>query len=311
MSSRLLVGAVAVVVTAAVGLLDGQGWPSYLIGAVLCLALWVMLFSGSLAAAGDRRGVVHPASYAVAAVVGVVLGLVLTRVGDGNSAFWAAGFIAAGAIVGCESVHQGRERRRPSVVTSPEPGPGALLGVAATRRQADEAQAALSEAVAAARGAGHTWAEIGGVLGVTRQAAFKRFGAPRDPRTGALMTTTPTDGLIEATERVFAEIDAGDYEAVRARMPDDVAAVLTRDVVLDTWARAVSEAGNLERCEGTRLEASDGSGIEAGAPVIGIVIGSTELVCEAGSWAGRVAFDDQARVVGLLVVPPGTTNLPF
>ncbi len=125
------------------------------------------------------------------------------------------------------------------------------------------------------------------------------------------MTTTPTDGLIEATERVFTRLDAGDYDAIREWMPDDVASVLTREVVLDTWARAVSETGNLERCTGTHLEASDGSAVEAGEAVLGVVIGSTELVCEAGSWVGRVAFDDQGRIAGLLVVPPGTTDLPF
>jgi hypothetical protein len=41
----------------------------------------------------------------------------------------------------------------------------------------------MREAVQRARGAGNTWAEIGQVLGTTRQAAFQRFGRPADPRT--------------------------------------------------------------------------------------------------------------------------------
>jgi hypothetical protein len=42
----------------------------------------------------------------------------------------------------------------------------------------------MREAVQQARRAGHTWAELGELLGTTRQAAFQRFGRPLDPRTG-------------------------------------------------------------------------------------------------------------------------------
>lgn len=42
----------------------------------------------------------------------------------------------------------------------------------------------LRQAVASARGAGHSWAAIGGALGMTRQAAQKRFGAATDGPSG-------------------------------------------------------------------------------------------------------------------------------
>lgn len=190
-------------------------------------------------------------------------------------------------------------------------GPGALLALVAARRAAARAQDDLHAAVAAARRSGHTWAEVGAALGTTRQAAFKRFGTPTDPRAGRPMTPTPTEGLDAATEELFTRLDAGDYDHVRALMTDEVAAALTRDLVLGTWAGAVRETGNLERCADTRLELPDGSAVAPGAPVLGGVVGATELVCEAGSWHGRVAWDADRRVVGLLVVPPGTTGLPF
>lgn len=184
-------------------------------------------------------------------------------------------------------------------------GPDRLRGIADADHEARRAQTTLRNAVAAARADGHTWAEVGTVLGITRQAAFQRFGGPRDPRTGDPMTGTSTADLVAATEDVFARIDAGDHDAVRARMPDDVAAVLTREVVLDTWARAVADTGNLERCRGTRLELPDGTAVDEGDDVLGTVIGHTELVCEAGTWIGRVAWDEQRQIAGLLVVPPG------
>ena len=42
----------------------------------------------------------------------------------------------------------------------------------------------LEDAVAQARAAGHSWAEVGKALNVSRQAAFKRFGTVRNPFTG-------------------------------------------------------------------------------------------------------------------------------
>jgi hypothetical protein len=41
----------------------------------------------------------------------------------------------------------------------------------------------MRQAVQRARQAGHTWAEIGELLGTTRQAAFQRFGHSRSDRT--------------------------------------------------------------------------------------------------------------------------------
>ena len=55
------------------------------------------------------------------------------------------------------------------------------------RKAAETLQAArgqLEAAVLAGRAQGQTWAEIGETLGMTRQAAYKRFGTPTDPRTG-------------------------------------------------------------------------------------------------------------------------------
>jgi hypothetical protein len=43
----------------------------------------------------------------------------------------------------------------------------------------DAARRALEEAVARARAQGSSWSEVGAVLGITRQAAFQRFGDRR------------------------------------------------------------------------------------------------------------------------------------
>lgn len=51
-----------------------------------------------------------------------------------------------------------------------------LQAVAAARTMTDLAQQTLQHLVDEARAAGHTWQQIGDVLGTTRQAAYQRFG---------------------------------------------------------------------------------------------------------------------------------------
>ncbi len=186
-----------------------------------------------------------------------------------------------------------------------------LVKVATAQAHLEQARTGLQEAVTKAR-MHHTWAEIGEVLGMTRQAAFKRFGSPRDPRTGETMPTAQTaSDLITATETVFRLIDAGDYDTLAPMMTTDAAAVLTRDLILDTWAQAVADTGNLTGCRDTGLELPDGTPVDPGEAVRGSLIGQTIIDCEAGQWVGRVAYDPDRNIVGILVVPPNHGQLPF
>lgn len=60
--------------------------------------------------------------------------------------------------------------------TQPDP----IGRIVAASKTAATATDELHVAVAAAREAGVTWASIGEVLGITRQAAFQRFGKNTD-----------------------------------------------------------------------------------------------------------------------------------
>lgn len=174
------------------------------------------------------------------------------------------------------------------------------------------AKAELQAAVDRARSHSRSWADIGALLGITRQAAFKRFGHPRDPHTGQHMErTTSTRSVIAMVESVFMALDAGDYDAIRSHMTAVTARTLTRDKVLDTWAAAVAEAGNLVACRDTTAQLGDGTVLHPDEMVLGMVIGYTILECEAGAWMGRLAVDDQYRIIGMLVVPMDHGSLPF
>ena len=91
---------VAAVVTLVVGVTTGGGWAYFVMGAVLALALWVMLFAGSYAtpAKDAGNGRTSTRQYAIASALAVVLGYALNVVLD-NPTWWAVGFILAGAVV--------------------------------------------------------------------------------------------------------------------------------------------------------------------------------------------------------------------
>ncbi|GAA1939642.1 hypothetical protein GCM10009797_36330 [Nocardioides hwasunensis] len=90
----------AAVITLVVGFASGGGWAYFVVGAVLALSLWVMLFAGSYATPGPAEGNGRTSSrqYALAGACALVLGYVMYAVGDG-AVWWSVGFIMAGAII--------------------------------------------------------------------------------------------------------------------------------------------------------------------------------------------------------------------
>jgi hypothetical protein len=78
------------------------------------------------------------------------------------------------------AVSAGREDLVEALETDPE---SYLVLLDAARIGATETTRLLREAVASARSAGHSWEAIGGVLGISRQAAQQRFGATVEPET--------------------------------------------------------------------------------------------------------------------------------
>lgn len=177
----------------------------------------------------------------------------------------------------------------------------------------ERAKQNLRLAVHEARAAGRTWADIGRTLGMTRQAAFKRFGQPIHPVTGHEITGArmSVEQVTNLTERVFRLISSGDYAGLEPLLHPDVRSELSEDLIMDTWGRVLSEVGSLETQSDTHVVISPDERIEEDEQLLGIVVGVTTLNCEAGELMGRVAVDDQLRIVGLLIVPTDHAPLPF
>lgn len=83
--------------------------------------------------------------------------------------------------------------RSAPLAPAPSRVPPALAQLAAYRRAAEAQRARLAQLVAEARGQGATWAEIGRALGVSGQAAHKRFSTAT-PRSGGASPTSRSGG---------------------------------------------------------------------------------------------------------------------
>ena len=186
--------------------------------------------------------------------------------------------------------------------------------------QIREAQAALEQArdqlgaaVRDARRNGQTWAEVGEALGMSRQAAFKRFGAVTNPADGRTTTgaTVSIEKIRNLTEQVFGHISNGEYERIESLLHPDVRQELTPSLIAETWQRVLGEVGKKESFSDTHVVMPAGERIDEDERVLGTVVGVTTVNCEAGEVMGRVAVDEQSRIVGLLIVSPDQSPLPF
>lgn len=158
-------------------------------------------------------------------------------------------------------------------------------------------QARAAELVAAAveraRGAGLTWQQIGDVLGVSRQAAFQRFGRPIDPRTGEAMNTTPLPEAAGLAETVIDDLSGSRWASVVARFDQVVAERLNAEGLAAAWAQVVGTVGAYEGHGEVELKrAAD------------LTITTTPLAFEAGDFVARISFRDDQTIAGLLLLRP-------
>lgn len=148
---------------------------------------------------------------------------------------------------------------------------------------------------------------------MSRQAAFKRFGEVTNPVDGRKITGAPLsiDQIRRTTEQVFDLISGGEYEKLEQLIHPEIRKELPASLIADTWARLLTEVGAKESYGDTHVALPAGEPIEADEQILGTVVGVTTLNCEAGEMMGRVAVDDQLRVVGLLIVTPDHSPLAF
>lgn len=192
---------------------------------------------------------------------------------------------------------------------------GALNAVEIGNHIERAARAHLEESVAVARARGVSWQDIGNAFGITRQAAFKRFGtiSTAMPEEGAV--GNPIIDLTSRTEEVFECLSNGDYSSVKSMMTFTCSRALTKKKVMGIWDQVVADSGGFKSCSNTTIQTADGTNVIAqklNQHLAGGLTVQTQLNHEAGEWIGRIAYNGAGKITGILIVHSlQTGNLPF
>ncbi|MGN7777980.1 DUF3887 domain-containing protein [Mycolicibacterium sp. 22603] len=170
-----------------------------------------------------------------------------------------------------------------------------LATVTAAREVKEDAEALLVAAVQQARAAGHTWQQVGDVLGITRQAAFQRFGKPIDPRTGEAMNTTPLPQATELAPAIIDDLANARWADVSARFDETMRDRLTDAGLAEGWVHIVGSAG-----------AYEGHGVTDAVRAGDFTTTNTPLRFEAGDYVARITFRDDQSIAGLFLLTAET-----
>ncbi len=142
-----------------------------------------------------------------------------------------------------------------------------------------------------ARRNGATWQVVGDALGVSRQAAFQRYGKPVDPRTGEPMNTTPLPGTTELAASTVEDLAAGQWARVTEQFDPTMRDGLPEDALAAAWAQIIGLAG-----------AYEGHGEPEAARAGDMTVTNTPLTFEAGDYTARITFRDDRTIAGLHIL---------
>ena len=166
-----------------------------------------------------------------------------------------------------------------------------MRAIAATRSLDMIVQDSLHALVEQARAAGHTWAEIGELLHVSRQAAFQRFGGDRRPIADDGVAV-PVDGAVDAAVPVLEAFLDGRLDDARATFGQRMLDVCSVGLLADVREKVRQYGGEVHAL---------------GTPVISVRDGCTgvdiPVALERADGIGRVVLDADRQVVGFFVRP--------
>lgn len=166
-----------------------------------------------------------------------------------------------------------------------------MRAIAATRSLDVIVDDTLRALVEQARAAGHTWAEIGELLHVTRQAAFQRFGGGRGPAAEEGVAR-PVDGAIDTAVPLLQAFLDGRFEEVRAKFGRRMLDACSIELLGEVRERVRRHGGELQAL-GTPLVSVRDSYTGVDIPI----------ALEHADGVGRVVLDADRQVVGFFVRP--------
>lgn len=173
--------------------------------------------------------------------------------------------------------------------------PGQVMrAIAATRSLDMIVEDSLRTLVQQARALGHTWAEIGELLHVSRQAAFQRFGGGHRP-IAEEGVAVPVEGAVDAAAPVLQAFLDGRHDDARATFGPRMLEACSVELLADVRERVRQYGGEVQAL---------------GTPIVSVRDGYTgvdiPVALERADGIGRVVLDGDRRVVGFFVRPAET-----
>jgi hypothetical protein len=167
-----------------------------------------------------------------------------------------------------------------------------MRAIAATRSLDALVEETLRGLVEQARAAGHTWAQIGELLHVSRQAAFQRFGGGPRTTSGHGAVATPVDGAVEDALSMLEAFLEGRFEDARARFGRRMLEAISLELLADVREKVRREAGEVQALGSPRVAVRDG-----------YTVVDIPVALERADGIGRVVIDADRQVAGFLVRP--------
>lgn len=179
------------------------------------------------------------------------------------------------------------------VLRGDEDGEGRVMrAISATRSLESIVGDTLQALVDQARAAGHTWAEIGALLHVSRQAAFQRFGGGGRDAAPDEDIAVPVRGAIEHAVPVLQAFLDGRFEEARAAFGERMLKAVSLELLADVRERVRGHAGEVQ---------------SLGTPVVSVRDGYTvvdiPVSLQRADGVGRVVLDADRQVTGFFVRP--------
>ncbi len=167
-----------------------------------------------------------------------------------------------------------------------------VRAIAATRSLETIVDDTLRALVGQARAAGHTWAEIGEVLHVSRQAAFQRFGGGRRQSVDEDAVVVPLDGAVEHAVPVLEAFLDGRWDDARSTFDARTLEACSVELLADVREKVRREAGEVQTI---------------GAPVVSVRDGYTvvdiPVALERADGTGCVVLNADRQVAGFFIRP--------
>jgi hypothetical protein len=167
-----------------------------------------------------------------------------------------------------------------------------MRAIAATRSLDQIVEDTLRALVEQARAAGHTWAEIGEVLRVSRQAAFQRFGGGRRPTLEDGAIAAPVDGAVESAVPVLQAFLDGRWDDARSTFDQRMLKACSVELLADVREKVRRQAGEVQALGTPAVSVRDG-----------YTVVDIPVALEHGDGIGRVVLDADRQVAGFFVRP--------